>query len=143
MKEMNMKARCFVTGALLLLATAAHAQADGRFFDAADANGDGVVTRDEYRAARAHAFARLDRNGDGYLDERDSARRRSVGRRAGDRVDALRAELDANRDGRISEREFVGGALPGFDRLDTDGNGELDADEIAAVQQRARSARRG
>src|SRR5690606_41617740 len=103
MKEMNMKARFFVTGALLLLATAAHAQADGRFFDAADANGDGVVTRDEYRAARAHAFARLDRNGAGHLDERDSAPRRSVGRRGRDRAGALGAGLAANRAGRHSE----------------------------------------
>src|SRR5690606_4073258 len=142
-QEMKMKARFLFTGALLFLATAAHPQADGRFFEAADANGDGVVTRDEYRAARARAFARLDRNGDGYLDDRDSARRRSIGRRAGDRVDGLRAELDTNRDGRISEREFVGGALPGFDRLDADGNGELDAEEIAAAQDRAMSAKRG
>jgi len=137
-----MHARFFLTGAVLLFSAAAHPQADGRLFDAADTNRDGAVTRDEYRAARAHAFARLDRNGDGYLDHRDSAGRRPAGRRAGERIGELREELDANRDGRISKHEFVNGALPGFDRLDTDGNGELDADEIATAQQRARSARR-
>src|SRR5690606_42014563 len=100
MKEMNMKARFFVTGALLLLATAAHAQADGRFFDAADANGDGVVTRDEYRAARARAIARLDRNGDGYLDERGSARRPSVDRPPGRPGHAPRRGADADPVGR-------------------------------------------
>jgi len=36
-----------------------------KIFDSADANGDGVITREEFQAARERAFSKLDNNGDG------------------------------------------------------------------------------
>jgi len=39
-----------------------------RFVKKMDANGDGVVTQDEFVAAAKARFARLDKNADGYLD---------------------------------------------------------------------------
>ena len=39
-----------------------------RFVKRMDANGDGVVTQDEFVAAAKARFARLDKNSDGYLD---------------------------------------------------------------------------
>jgi len=39
-----------------------------RFVKKMDANGDGVVTQDEFVAAAKARFARLDKNSDGYLD---------------------------------------------------------------------------
>lgn len=40
-----------------------------------DANGDGSVSRDEFLAAAKARFARLDRNGDGYLDPSEAGGR--------------------------------------------------------------------
>jgi len=132
-------------GAVLLLGTmSAHSQsAEGgaRGFEAADANQDGVVTREEYRAAREKAFSRIDRNGDGYLDDKDLPQRRMARRKAGERLKQLRTQFDTNRDGRVDKAEFISGPMPAFDRADTDGNGELSAQEMQAarqaVQQRA------
>ena len=39
---------------------------------AADANGDGALTKAEFAAYRAQQFQRLDRNGDGYLTDADT-----------------------------------------------------------------------
>ncbi len=72
-------------------------------FDAADADGDGNVSREEWRelpraarsAARERRFARMDENGDGALE---------AGEWAPD-VERLRA-LDADGDGRLTRREM-------------------------------------
>ena len=125
--------------AALFAASPAHAQTGEnatRGFEGADANRDGVVTRDEYRAARARAFDRIDRNGDGWLDDRDLPKRRMARRRAGERIEPMLARLDGNRDGRVDKAEFVG-AMAAFDRLDTDGDGELSREEMDAAREEA------
>jgi len=56
---------------------ARHAERRARaleFFEQADADGDGTVTREEMQAA---AFARMDENDDGYLSEEEIAEARS------------------------------------------------------------------
>jgi Ca2+-binding EF-hand superfamily protein len=52
-----------------------------RFVKHMDTNSDGVVTQDEYLAAAKARFARLDKNGDGYIDadEANGARWHSAG----------------------------------------------------------------
>ncbi len=107
-----------------------------KIFDAADTNGDGVITRKEFLAARASAFVRLDRNGDGYIDK-DDLPSRLVGRgNAQQRLTQLVTQLDKDGDGRVSKAEFVEGPTPLFDRADTDHNGELSRDEVAAIKQK-------
>ena len=72
-------------------------------FDAADADGDGNLSREEWRefpraarnAARERMFARMDTNGDGVLE---------AGELAPD-AERLRA-LDADGDGRLTRREL-------------------------------------
>ncbi len=72
-------------------------------FDAADTDGDGNLSREEWRelpraarsAARERRFARMDTNGDGVLE---------AGELAPD-VERLRA-LDADGDGRLTRREM-------------------------------------
>lgn len=72
-------------------------------FDAADADGDGNLSRDEWRelpravaeAARERMFARMDDNGDGVLEAAEFA----------PNVERLRA-LDADGDGRLTRREM-------------------------------------
>ena len=112
-----------------------------RIFDSADTNGDGVITRDEFHAARERLFVRLDRNGDGFIDKDDMSGRLVGRRKAQERLATLVTQLDKDGDGRVSKSEFVDGPAPLFDRADTDHNGELSRDEVAAMKQKIRELR--
>jgi Ca2+-binding EF-hand superfamily protein len=98
-------------------------------FASADANGDGMVTRAEFLAARAASFSKYDRNGDGFIDEEDVPRR--MRRRVGDRLDGLIDRFDTDHDRRISRAEFVDGPTSLFDRADTNHDGQLSQAEIS------------
>jgi Ca2+-binding EF-hand superfamily protein len=108
----------------------------GRIFDSADANGDGVITREEFHAARERLFGRLDRNGDGFIDRDDLSGRLAGRQKAQERLTELIAQLDTDGDGRVSKAEFIDGPTPLFDRADTDHDGKLSQDEVAAVKQK-------
>jgi EF hand len=110
----------------------------GGLFENADANADGSIARDEFLAARAAAFAKLDQNGDGVLDDADKRERAHEG---GRREGGLKGRLDANADGKISKEEFVNSATPMFDGADKDGNGALDKEELTAARERMRGMR--
>jgi Ca2+-binding EF-hand superfamily protein len=122
------------TAALLLFSSSlALAQArDGAMLENADTDHDGKVTRQEYTNARAEQFAKLDRNGDGVVDDSDS------GGRAGKRGAALRARLDTNSDGKLTKEEFVNGPTPMFEQFDANHDGVLDAQELAAARSAAK-----
>lgn len=107
---------------------------DGGALEQADVNKDGKVTRQEYIDARAAQFARMDRDGDGFVDDADSRERADqsfLGKRA---AAAMRGRIDANSDGKISKDEFVKAPTTMFDRFDTDKNSELDAKELEAAR---------
>jgi Ca2+-binding EF-hand superfamily protein len=112
-----------------------------KIFDSADTNGDGVITREEFHAARERMFIRLDRNGDGYIDKDDMSGRLAGRQKAQERLADLVTQLDKDGDGRVSKAEFVDGPTPLFDRADTDHNGVLSKEEVAAI--RAELARGG
>jgi Ca2+-binding EF-hand superfamily protein len=114
---------------------------DSGAIEHADANKDGKVTRQEYIDARAAQFARMDRNGDGFVDDADSRERAdqsAVGKRV---AAAMRARIDTNSDGKISKDEFVNAPTMLFDRFDADKNGELDAKELEAARGAAERLR--
>jgi Ca2+-binding EF-hand superfamily protein len=134
--------------AAVLLSSSCLALAQSREGDAleqADANQDGKVTRQEYIDGRAAQFARMDRNGDGVVDDTDSrerANQSAVGKRV---AAAMRGRIDTNSDGKISKDEFVGAPTMLFDRFDADKNSELDAKELEAARgaaERLRERRR-
>ncbi|WP_448502235.1 EF-hand domain-containing protein [Sphingomonas sp.] len=117
-----------------LFADAAHAQSGDQMatmLARADTNRDGAVSRSEFAAARTAMFDRLDRNNDGYVDSRD--RPRLMGSRFDQAYGAL-LQADANGDRRISRAELRDAPAPGFDAADTDQDGVLSADEIAAIR---------
>jgi Ca2+-binding EF-hand superfamily protein len=125
------------TAAVLLLSSCvAFAQGrEGNALEQADANHDGKVTKQEYNDARAALFARMDRNGDGFIDDADS--RESANERGQRAAAALRGRIDTNGDGKISKDEFVNAPTMVFDKFDADKDGVLDAQELAAARAAA------
>jgi Ca2+-binding EF-hand superfamily protein len=125
------------TAAVLLLSSCV-ALAQGRDSSAleqADANHDGKVTKQEYNDARAALFARMDRNGDGFIDDTDA--REGANERGQRAAAAMRGRIDSNGDGKVSKEEFVNAPTTVFDKFDADQNGELDAKELEAARAAA------
>ncbi|WP_198398691.1 EF-hand domain-containing protein [Brevundimonas diminuta] len=100
-------------------------------FARADLNGDGHITRIEFVDSRGRAFDRLDRNGDGYLDRNDAGRRRRA--KGGPAAAEMQRAFDLNSDGRLSRLEFTDGPMTVFDRMDRDGDGSIDTDELSRM----------
>lgn len=102
-------------------------------FKKMDTNGDQKVAREEWRG-QAEGFDKLDADKDGFLT------REELGQGIKDQgVKALK-QLDANSDGKIAREEWTRNAR-GFDRLDTNGDGFLTADELR--QHKGRRNKRG
>ena len=124
-----------ISVAAVVLASAATAQGQMRF-QGMDTNGDGVITRSEWRG-NATSFRNQDWNGDGILsgDEvRPGARRQtnwSQDWNRDGRVDNLDSQIaqrfrgyDMNSDNRVARSEWPGDARL-FARLDTNRDGYL------------------
>ncbi|WP_375286097.1 hypothetical protein [Sphingomonas sp.] len=82
----------------------------------ADANKDGVITRDEARAAADAMFARFDRNNDGRLTAEEMPRRH--------------ARADARPKREVSQAQFERKAMRRFDRIDANKDGQIAKAEI-------------
>ena len=98
----------------------------------ADANHDGMITRNELLVWRNAEFDRFDRNHDGYIDDDDAPR---FAPQAKARIAEARAAFDANHDGRISRAEFASGPTPMFDKADLDHNNCLDPYELKQLRK--------
>lgn len=131
-----------ILGALALgVAPTAHAQMGGGgggaehgIMATADANKDGLVSRDEYRASRSMKFARLDRNGDGAVSKDDYARLADKRPDMARQLDMLITEADTNKDGKVTQAEYDAMPMPMFKRADTNGDGNVNKTEMAAAQ---------
>jgi Ca2+-binding EF-hand superfamily protein len=131
-----------------------------------DADGDGMISLQEFQAAGNAMFARLDADGDGRVSaeewaaarpgrgwadgERRGQREAGAGPRGEDRAvhraermaqyrAARFANLDADGDGYVSRAEFDEARMARFNALDVNGNGVIDADELP----QARGDRKG
>lgn len=99
-------------------------------FQEMDADGDGVITRREWRG-NEQSFRANDRNGDGVLsgDEVDARRNRQGLGLARTAEEFNR--LDSNRNGVITPNEWPR-AEGAFERLDTDNDGVITRDEFTS-----------
>jgi hypothetical protein len=105
-----------------------------RGFMRADANNDGIVTREEARAEAERMFAERDTNRDGRLTS-DEMRPRHHARRGGDD----RPRANANRE--VSQAQFERRAMRRFDRLDADKDGRVAKAEIRQHRMEKREQR--
>lgn len=147
--------KVIVMAGALVVSTAAMAQMRPGFGDLmenADANKDGMIDKDEFKAARAAQFQRLDRNADGFLDSQDRPQRPAQGQeegaqkerqpgehRSGERAAKMLAQADANGDGKVSKDEYVNAPTTFFDQADTDHDGVLSAKELDTAKAAARA----
>ena len=106
----------------------------------ADTNHDGMISRAEFQAERTSQWQRFDRNGDGYFSQSDLPRF-AQSRWNGEKLTELRRQFDANRDGRISRAEFIGGPSPIFDAADIDGNDLVSRAEQETIEAKLKNAR--
>ncbi|HEX5005606.1 MAG TPA: hypothetical protein VFV70_00755 [Hyphomonadaceae bacterium] len=108
-----------------LVATAQTIDRVARLIQAADANADGDVTRDEFHAFRAKQFPRLDRNKDGMISVADVPQR--LQNRMRDKVENgdVIAGFDLDGDKQVSRKEFETGPTRIFDTYDLDKNGTI------------------
>ena len=108
---------------------------------AADANGDGLLSRTEVAALPrlAERFDAIDANKDGQIsfEELKAAR---VAMRA-DRMAKMIARADTDGDGKVSRAEALAKATERFDRVDADKDGFLTAEELAAARRGHRHGR--
>lgn len=110
-----------------------------------DADGDGTIALQEFKAGGDEMFARLDADGDGRLSADELAAARSWrhpdrgergndaqrdDKRAGQRGQRGFQRMDADGDGFVGRDEFDAARLARFNRLDANGNGIIDADEL-------------
>lgn len=134
--------------AILVLAACAPAQAQDRDgarlieqIEKADTNGDGAISRNEFTAHRATQFSRLDRDQNGYVTESDIPS--FVQKRLPPEMslDKMKAAFDTNKDGKLSQSEFVNGPTAAFDRIDANGDNTVTRAEIDQARAMLASVR--
>lgn len=123
------------------LSTAGVALADkgpGKFMRFFDSNQDGTVTLEEFNQASAERFARMDADGDGNMT-RDEFRDYVKSRRA-ERKQAKFQRMDSDGDGSVSQAEYVAYKTAKAERrfayMDKNGDGKVDQGEYASCMKK-------
>jgi hypothetical protein len=106
---------------------------NGQLFAAADKNGDGVVSKQEFLGERAKRFDAMDANHDGWLSQ-DELAAGLPNWRARRFLPLMFGQFDADGDGRVTRVEFAKAPTPVFDRADANGDGVVSQAEVKAAQ---------
>jgi len=112
----------------------------GEWFAAADASGDGSVTKAEFASYRDATFAKLDRNSDGVVSPADFPRLAKRKPEAIARLTQVLGNADSNGDGAISRSEFAQAPPVMFERSDTNRDGRVTKAEYDAARAQMRAA---
>lgn len=120
--------------------TAAPPQADNgrRRFEEMDANGDGLIQKEELSEERQQYFERMDQNGDGNVtreEMRESFFSALTPERRAERMMRMR---DGDLDGKLTHDEFRG-PKEVFDQVDTNSDGIITAEELTTAFKEDRS----
>ena len=105
-----------------------------RRWEAMDFNRDGKVTKKEFVQAAEFDAIDTDASGGISLDELRAAMKRDDRNVTEAEVQRRWAELDFNRDGNVSRKEWVQAAE--FAAMDTDKSGDITIDELRAAMKR-------
>lgn len=129
------------TFALACAASPALAQLGVRY----DRDGDGKVTRDEFRAARVTQIMQLDRDKDGRVTRAESRAVTGLARAIGGKAAIARLEEvwtlgDTDRDGVVTREEAARLVEARFPLYDRNRDGWLGAGEMEAVRRGAPDA---
>ncbi len=99
----------------------------------ADADKDGKLTRAEYADVSQRNFDEKDFNKDGVIDKTDWEARRAACE-SGAALCGPMAKMDENKDGKVSQAEFMGKRAAMFARMDANNDGAIDQTEMAAAK---------
>ena len=105
----------------------------------ADADKDGAVTRTEFADYRRAQFSKMDRDGDGYVTQRDIDRIKMFMPRELEPAKFI-SQFDADKDKRMSREELANGPAPLFDFADTDKDGVVSAAEYKVAEAALKAA---
>ena len=105
-----------------------------------DANGDGFIDKSEARGPLAEHFDAVDTDHDGRLSREElkaahAAHQGMKGDKPAKNHKGGLAVLDADHDGRVSWAEFSAGIKTHFDGLDTNHDGYIDATEMRVAHR--------
>jgi Ca2+-binding EF-hand superfamily protein len=101
-----------------------------KYFDKVDTNHDGVVTQDEYLAAATARYKKLDTQGNGQVTAAEIASTPRALNRDQHLAQHEVKRLDTNGDGTVSLSEYLAAAKTRFAKIDKNGDGFIDADEM-------------
>lgn len=93
-----------------------------------DTNKDGTITLDEFLARPDGRFARMDKNGDGFIDASDIAA--MAKERVDYRIKRFLKDFDTNRDGKVTKEEFSARAKERFAMRDLDSDGIIGPEDL-------------
>lgn len=95
------------------------------WFDQMDANGDGVLTKEEVEHFQAERFQRMDTDGDGVLsvEELYNGLQR-------ERAERLHQWMDRDGDGQVSREEFNAMRMKMFSRMDKNNDGTIKKEDL-------------
>jgi Ca2+-binding EF-hand superfamily protein len=93
-----------------------------------DTNKDGAISLDEFLARREGGFARLDKNGDGFIDASDIAA--TAKENVDYRIKRFLKDFDTDRDGKVTKEEFAARAKDRFAMRDLDSDGVIGPEDL-------------
>ena len=101
-------------------------QTDAQAFDNHDADGDGVLSQEEYDGATSQAFKNFDKNGDGQITPDEMP--------ATPRAQKTFQAMDKNGDGVVTQQEFQIHSAEWYQQHDLNKDGSLSKSEATGGQ---------